>query len=141
MKKHDGKHAMKPNPQWISDWEVGIEPERETAVGKELLRIFSAFWLSQDLESKSKTTRNRYANALHALGGFLVENSVSDQGREMSVTGLLFEHIDESGGPMIHPDKEAWQDELDMVCRKLFKFVSRSTEWRVPPEQVLKDPQ
>jgi len=114
---------MKPNPHWLSDWKNDIDPEREAEIGKELLRIFSTFWLAQDLENKSKTTRNRYANAMHALGGFLVEEAVSDQGIEMSVTGLLFEHIDETGGPLIHADEEAWQEELDMVCRKVFKFL------------------
>ena len=50
---------MKPNPHWLSDWKNDIDPEREAEIGKELLRIFSTFWLAQDLENKSKRTRRQ----------------------------------------------------------------------------------
>ena len=51
-----------------------------------------------------------------------MEEAVSDRGTDITAAGLLLEHIDDTGGPPIHADEEQWQDELDLVCRKLFKF-------------------
>ena len=76
-----------------------------------------------DLDGKAKTTRNRYSNALHALGGFLVEKAISEDGLPMTTNELLAEHIDSAGGPLIHHDEEEWQNEIDMVCRKLSKHL------------------
>ncbi|HDQ40506.1 MAG TPA: hypothetical protein ENN39_05685 [Desulfonatronum sp.] len=69
----------------------------------------------------AKTTRNRNSGALHALGGYLVEEAISEDGLDMTTNELLAEHIDTEGGPIIHLHEQTWQDEIDMVCRKLHK--------------------
>ncbi|WP_459935561.1 hypothetical protein [Desulfonatronum parangueonense] len=86
------------------------------------MACFIKFWDALDLDGKAKTTRNCYSTALHALGGYLVEKAVFDE-KQMTVDELLTEHIDSAGGPLIHHDKEEWQDEIDMVCRKLYKHL------------------
>ncbi len=113
----------KPELFWIDDWAIGEEPEREQMISEELLECFRAFWDAQELDGKAKTTRNRYSDALHALGGYLVKEAISEDGIPMTINELLAEHIDFAGGPLIHHDEEAWQDEIDMVCRKLHKHL------------------
>ncbi|WP_045221971.1 hypothetical protein [Desulfonatronum thioautotrophicum] len=113
----------KPDHAWIADWKVGENSERERKISKELVECFREFWVALDLDGKAKTTRNRYSNALHALGGYLVEKAISEDGLLMTTNELLSEHIDSVGGPLIHHDEEAWQDEIDMVCRKLSKHL------------------
>ncbi len=113
----------KPDNTWIDDWEIGEESERERAVSLELVQCFNEFWDAQGLDGKAKTTRNRYSGALHALGGYLVEEAISEDGLRMTTYELLAEHIDAEGGPLIHLHEQSWQEEIDMVCRKLYKHL------------------
>lgn len=32
-------------------------------------------------------------------------------------------YIDKGNGPLIHHDNDAWQNELDAVCRRLYKYL------------------
>lgn len=117
---------MKPNPRWLEYWQVGENPAREIQVADDLLRIFNEFWTYKSLDEKSKTTRKIYADALHALGGYLVEKSVFDEDDLLKRAGdLLTAYVGPDGGPLIHFDHEKWQNEYDMVCRKLYRFINQ----------------
>ena len=116
---------MKPNSSWVAEWKCGLDPSREKAIASELLKVFTKFWAKQKLDDKSKTTRNRYAAALHALGGYLMDRAMRENGLHKTADDLLFEHVTPLEGPLIHYDNEAWQDELDMVCRKLYKYMEK----------------
>ncbi|MDZ7753800.1 MAG: hypothetical protein U5S82_19685 [Gammaproteobacteria bacterium] len=114
---------MKPNKNWIEDWRYGVDPRLERRVSEDLLEIYKDFWVWADLDAKSKTTQQRYSAALHALGGYIVEKA-GNQGRVPDTSQeFLREHIDFGDGPLIHHDNEAWQSELDAVCRKLYKYI------------------
>ncbi len=56
-------------------------------------------------------------------GNYLVEEAISEDGLGMTTNELLAEHIDAEGGPLIHPHEQTWQEEIDMVCRKLHKGI------------------
>ena len=114
---------MKPNAKWINDWRIGVKPSIEKEVAEELLNIFADFWDNQKLDEKSKTTRNRYAGSLHALGGYLVEYATCEASVNKSAQDLLFECVGPDEGPLIHFDNESWQQELDTVCRKIYKHM------------------
>lgn len=116
---------MKPDAGWIDEWRSGVDAHRENAIASELLKVFTDFWEKQKLDDKSKTTRNRYAAALHALGGYLVDRAVREDGLHKTAEDLLSEHVTPLEGPLIHHDNEAWQEELDMVCRKLYKYLKK----------------
>ena len=117
---------MKSNRHWLEDWQVGENPSREIEIAEDLLKIFDGFWAFQSLDDKSKTTKSRYADALHALGGYLVEKSVLDEDDLSKTTDdLLAEYLGPDEGPLIHLDHEKWQSEIDMVCRKLYRFINR----------------
>jgi hypothetical protein len=114
---------MKPTSKWINDWHTGIESSRENAIAGELLKYFMDFWDKLKIDEKSKTTTNRYSGALHALGGYLVEQATSDDDLDDTADELLSKYIDSDGGPLIYYDNESWQDEVDMVCRKIHKHI------------------
>lgn len=117
---------MKPENKWIDDWRIDENPSREHEIAVALLEIFMGFWDSRKLDEKSKSTKQRYANGLHALGGFLVENAVlSEKDFARTAEELLFEYLDPYEGPLVFLDNEAWQEELDMVCRKLYKYIKK----------------
>ena len=124
------KNTMIPNTTWIEDWHVGENPKRERAVSTELIAIFTEFWNALGLDAKSKTTRNRYCSSLHAVGGYLVKQAISDKCADKTTRELLSEHIGPYDGPLIHHDEDAWQHEVDMVCRKLYKYLN-SRCWRL----------
>ena len=117
---------MKPNRRWLEDWQVGENPAREIQIADDLLKIFNEFWTYKSLDEKSKTTRKRYADALHALGGYLVENSFFGED-DLSKTAdeLIAAYVDSDGGPLIHVYHERWQNEIDMVCCELHKFINK----------------
>ncbi|MCK5839529.1 MAG: hypothetical protein KAG99_06750 [Bacteroidales bacterium] len=116
---------MKPNRKWIDDWQNGIQPAREKDIATDLLSFFLEFWGKQKLDEKSKSTISRYCSSLHALGGYLVEQSISDEDLGKTVDELLFENIGPYDGPLIFHDNESWQDEVDMVCRKIYKHMDK----------------
>ena len=114
---------MKPNKDWIKEWQISENPSREKALSNDLLRFFIGFWEAQGLDGKSKSTRNRYSTALHAIGGYLVERGILVDEVDMTADELLYEYISPYEGPLIHQDEEAWQEEIDMVSRKLYKYM------------------
>ena len=116
---------MKPDRAWILDWRIGEMPSREGEVSRELLRIFIAFWDAEGLSEKAKTTQRRYSAALHSLGGYLVEQANADDGRDKTSHALLCESVGPEDGPLIFHDNEIWQREIDMVCRKLHRYLAK----------------
>lgn len=114
---------MKPSSAWIQDWRIGVEPSRERVISRELVRIFASFWEALELDGKGKSTQGRYSNALHALGGYLLERAVSVNGKPMPARQMLLDAIDSDDGPLIFHDEESWQREIDSVCRKLHRHL------------------
>jgi len=114
---------MKPTETWTDDWRIGVSPAQEGQIDRELIAIFQRFWEWADLENKSKSTRQRYSCALHALGGWAVEKAVEDNA-PTDTHQLVLEATSGGDGPLIYLDREEWQKELDTVCRKLYKFLA-----------------
>ena len=115
---------MKPATEWIADWRNGVKPDQERKTSEELLLIFQEFWNWAGLDKKSKSTKQRYSVALHALGGYLVEEVGNGHRGNKSIQRFLTYYIDSGEGPLIHYDNETWQNELDTVCRKLYKYLA-----------------
>ncbi|HCF95034.1 MAG TPA: hypothetical protein DEW46_08230 [Verrucomicrobia bacterium] len=116
---------MNPNESWVDDWKIGLSPAKEDEIGRELLDIFRRFWQWADLDNKSKTTQQRYGSALHALGGWAVENAIEDD-EPINAHLQLLEATAGGEGPLIYQGREEWQRELDTVCRKLHRFLASS---------------
>ena len=114
---------MIPTDDWINDWDCGVAPNLEREVGQELISVFRAFWHWANLETKRKSTQRVYSDALHALGGYLVQEIENGEYLPETTREFLRGYIDSGDGPLIHPDNEAWQDEVDRVCRQLCKYI------------------
>ena len=114
----------KPNKNWITDWEIGENPDREKELGNALIEIFHKFWETIDLNNKSKSTKNRYSAALHTLGGYLIEQGVFEE-TEMTALELLQENISQYDASLIHHDNEGWQKELDTASRRLYRYLNK----------------
>ena len=116
---------MKPILQWTEDWGIGIDISKESEMSLQVLHLFVEFWDDQGIEGKSKSTLNRYRAALMSLGSYIVEQSISEEGIGKTAKELLLISIDDEGGPFLFQDEETWQNEFDMVCRKLHKYYAR----------------
>lgn len=120
------RRILEPNDTWTSDWRCGVEVHREREVSRHLLNIFQGFWQGEKLGTKSLTTRRRYSDGLHALGGYLVEKSFEDDWSGMTAVELLWDALaGGDDGPLIHHDHEPWQRDLDTVCRRLYRYLDR----------------
>lgn len=107
---------------WASDWTVCKEDRQ---LSQKLIPIFECFLGSLLEKGVSKRTLRRHESACHALGGYIVGEVFGrgDESFSPDETGetVLLRFIDESGGPLVYQDEEAWQNDLDATCRKLFK--------------------
>ena len=113
---------MKPDNNWTSDWKIGANPSREKQLSKDILKIFVNFWTKSELDKKSKPTKNRYSSALHSIGGYLIESGTFED-NTMTAEELLLDSITSYEGPHIHHDNSDWQYEVNLVSRKLYKFM------------------
>ena len=113
---------MKNIDQWYKHWEVGENNAKEKVYSLKLIETFNDFLSDYEIDTKSKSTQNRYYGHLHALGGYLIEESIED---EKGIIELLLNSIDEYEGPLIYMSNEPWQRELDAVCKKLHKFMTK----------------
>ena len=116
---------MKPTESWIKDWHFGEDPNLERKVSEELVNVFKDFWVWADLDAKGMATQRRYSAALHALGGYLVEEIGNGAETSSTVRSFLKGYIDTGEGPLIYHDNEEWQNELDTACRKLYKYLTK----------------
>ena len=116
---------MKPTIEWTEDWDLGIDISSENEISQNVLDVFVDFWNEAGIDSKSKSTMQRYRSALQSLGGYIVEESLSLENSKLSAYDLLVKYIEKEGGPLLFIDEETWQNELDMVCRKLYKYTQK----------------
>ena len=111
---------MKNLSKWYKDWEAGENKSKEKEDSLRIIETFKDFLTDYKIDEKSKSTQNRYYGHLHALGGYLIEESIDDDG---DIIELLLNSIDAYEGPLIYMSNESWQRELDAVCKKLYKFM------------------
>lgn len=114
--EHDvsAREIMEPTDSWIKDWRIGVSPAKEGEAGRELLEIFRRFWQWAELDRKSKSTKQRYSGALHALGGWAVEKAI-ESNQPTDAHQQLLDATAVGDGPAIYLDREEWQKELDMA--------------------------
>lgn len=119
--------SLAPNNTWSSNWTKDELDLQLHNIANGLVEIFSNFWKDIALSSKSKTTQYRYSSALHALGGHLVQIASHQEITVYSIRLFLLENISKEGGPLIFFREETWQNELDAVCKKLYKYLEEAS--------------
>jgi len=118
---------ISPNEDWVKDWKLGVNPDFEISTGSQLVIIFKNFWHNQSLRTKSRTTQRRYSAGLHAIGGDLIAEAIQQNKYNDHPVKMLMDSLSPTDGPLIYLDNTEWQKELDMVARKLFRYMQNST--------------
>lgn len=116
-----------PNYSWLNDWTNDESGKQAHHLANELVTIFLKFWNTLSLSSKSKTTQYRYSSGLHALGGHLIDIAAHEESTISSTKKFVLDNISKDGGPLIFHDEVVWQNELDVMCKKLFKYLEQNT--------------
>ena len=110
----------------MTDWKCGVNPKFENEAGAQFVFIFQNFWKFENVDSKSVTTRRRYSNALHALGGYLIGEAIRFDKYDQHPIQMLLDSLSPFEGPLVSLDNEAFQREIDTVCRKLYKYMQQT---------------
>jgi hypothetical protein len=106
---------------WMG-WEKDLPP------GEKLVAYFRPFLehlVSSDLAPK---TIQKHVDNIWALGGEIIRDLNQNPSlRKKTVENLLFDRIDDEGGPLLyHCDSEDQQKSFDSTCRKLRRFLTES---------------
>jgi hypothetical protein len=103
-------------------WEKDLPP------GEKLVACFRPFIEHLASSNLSRTTIRRHVDNLWMLGGEIVRDlNQTPSLRKFPVDQLLYDAIDDDGGPLIHNcDSEQQQRAFDSTCRKLRRFLSQS---------------
>ena len=102
----------------------------DLAPGVAIVAIFEPFLLDMLRGKSSKTSFNRHRDNLWLVGGELIRlrHDRTDL-RRMRIERLIRLLVEEDGGPLIWPRiSETEQNAIDVTCRKLYRFLNRSTE-------------
>jgi len=97
--------------------------------GKKIVDIFRPF-IEDLIDSKyAEKTIKRHIDNLWLLGGEIIRDVNMDTDlRSSDALNLLMENIGSDGGPFCrHLDTEDEQRYFDATCRKLYKFLKRTT--------------
>ncbi|MGV7225270.1 MAG: hypothetical protein ACQ9MH_27620 [Nitrospinales bacterium] len=117
-----------PNDKWAEYWRIGLKPDEEESLSLEIIKIYKELWKQQSLSSKSKTTRRRYSNGLAAIGSHIIDQLFNiypeKYNQNKSASDVLLDFVDKYEGPLIY-ETENEQREIDLVSRKLYKFINR----------------
>ena len=124
------KQMDAPNDAWAEFWLIGLRPNEEKSLSLEIIKIYEGFWKQQSLSSKSKTTKRRYSNGLAAIGSHIIEKLFNrypeEYDKNKSASDVLLDFVDKYEGPLIY-ETEDEQREIDLVSKKLYKFINQST--------------
>ena len=119
-----------PNDTWAEFWLIGLKPNEEKSLSLEIIKIYKEFWKQQSLSSKSKTTKRRYSNGLAAIGSHIIDKLFNcypeEYDQNKSASDVLLDFVDKYEGPLIY-ETEDEQREIDLVSKKLYKFINMST--------------
>lgn len=108
--------------QWPQSW---AGEDKDVAVGKALVDLFSPFVLHLHDQAVSRKTAQRHLNNLWAIGGEIIrELNYDPKLRRQSPDHLLHDAIKDGSAPMTRDATDAEQQGLDATARKLFKFLT-----------------
>ena len=101
--------------------------EKDLPPGEKLVACFRPFLEHLVASDLSRKTIRKHIDNLWVLGGEIIRDLNEDSSlRKVPVERLLFDVLDDAGGPLIHGcDSEEAQRSLDSTCRKLRRFLSQ----------------
>ena len=101
--------------------------EKDLPPGEKLVACFRPFLEHLVASSLSRKTIRKHVDNLWVLGGEIIRDlNETPSLRKVPVERLLFDLIDDEGGPLIHNcDSEEQQLSFDSTCRKLRRFLNQ----------------
>ena len=104
-------------------WEKDLPP------GEKLVACFRPFLEGLVASDLSPKTIQKHVDNLWALGGEIIRDLNENPFlRRKSIEQILDDRIDAEGGPLLKGiDSEEQQRSFDSTCRKLHRFLSRSS--------------
>ena len=104
-------------------WEKDLPP------GEKLVACFRPFLEDLVASDLSTKTIQKHVDNLWVLGGEIIRGLNENPAlRRKSIEQILTDRIDDEGGPLLYGmDSEEQQRSLDSTCRKLHRFLSRSS--------------
>lgn len=111
--------------QWPRSWRI---EESDVIIGQRIVETLKPFLhelLRQHLAGK---TLRRHRDHVWMLGGEVVRRRHEDpELYKQPVQTLIFNLIEEEGGPLIWPRiSESQQSSFDATCRKLYRFLQQN---------------
>jgi hypothetical protein len=110
--------------QWPNRW---MGEERDLPPGRRLVECFTPFLVDLAASGLSTRTIRKHVDNLWILGGEIIRDlNETPSLRRKDVEHLLFDALDDEGGPLIHNGSEAEQRSFDSTCRKFHRFLTQS---------------
>src|SRR5437870_6172985 len=112
---------------WPRSW-MGMD--KDLPPGENLVTCFRPFLEALVASDLSPKTIQKHVDNLWALGGEIIRDLNEDPTlRRKTVAQILDARIHEEGGPLLHGiDSEEQQRSFDSTCRKLYRFLSQSSQ-------------
>jgi hypothetical protein len=110
--------------EWPRSWRAF---DSDVVIGQSIVELLKPF-LHELLRSQlADKTLRRHRDHLWMLGGEIIRRRHDDPDLcKQSLKTLLFNFIEEEGGPLIWPRiSESGQNSFDATCRKLYRFLQQ----------------
>jgi hypothetical protein len=101
--------------------------EKDLPPGRNLVECFTPFLLHLAASGLSTRTIQRHVDNVWILGGEIIRDlNETPSLRRKDVQHLLFDVLDDEGGPLIHNGSDDEQRSFDSTCRKFHRFLTQS---------------
>ena len=109
---------------WPELWKI---EHNDVAIGQRIIDSIEPFLIDLLQHGLADKTLARHRDHLQMLGGEIIRRRYDNPDlAKQSVQDLLFNLIDEDGGPLIWPRiTESAQNAFDATCRKLYRFLNQ----------------
>ncbi len=109
---------------WPKLWKV---EDSDIAIGQRIVALIQPFLLDLLQHGLAHNTLARHRDHIQMLGGEIIRRRHDDADlAKQSVHDLLFNLIEDDGGPLIWPRiTESAQNSFDATCRKLYRFLNQ----------------
>lgn len=110
---------------WPDSWCI---TESDIDIGQRVVDTIKPFLTELVQSGLAHNTLTRHRDHLRMLGGEIIRRRYEDPDlAKRPVHDLLFDLIEEDGGPLIWPRiTESEQNSFDATCRKLYHFLAKA---------------
>ena len=110
---------------WPQSWRI---EDQNVPIGERIVESLKPFLINLLMQGLADKTLARHRDHMWLLGGEIIRRRHDDPDRaKMPVEDLLFDLLEDEGGPLIWPRITASeQNAFDATCRKLYRFRNQA---------------